>query len=621
MDDDDPAIPDSDASEDTEDSESLRPNRWQGAPSTWASLTAQERGLAASLDQIRNEDLSIHLYNAHALKRRARQFEENPEKEYPAIPDEDQTFKPPTHWTAWPLPPNEVPREGERIGSEDPDEKYTFRRRETQRPSTELEDVLLGLTLRFAKERFTNREENDEIGAQDDEEQTTVENNGRHNNDEASDSLDSEISDENDVVVKEGSAAPSEEPLIPVVSTDDDRSRGLLRPSIRHTLSKLDEVLMALHHARKACRRVSYSSASSEADSEQEGSVPISKRPRGRPRKFSSLPDRSRAQSMPSDQEMDEDGLFRAKTTHLGRPLKAYNRLDGESQQDYLVRIAKIQKKPLPPFAPPIEAKPEKSPTPSPRKSSKSPGTRATSADTSARRRKKLHPRDWSEVLSSAALVGFPPDVIARATRRCANLFGEGITMRTIIEMPFMEKIPDSVMRYVPEEIPDFDEESSISSSDESDRPEEFSEVQIKSERPTSRAIRKARMPPSKQTCFCSIENCPRRIQGFRDKDALRRHLMLGHKIAKDDLDEYILPSDEEMSGAVHVDGFLKPLKKLGGARGSYRRTGKRPREDETDSGDEEEEEEVRGPQPTPALKVESESSESDEDGSASDLS
>jgi hypothetical protein len=48
-----------------------RPNRWTGNPSTWQSLTEQERGLATSLDQIRNQDLSIHLYNAHALKKRA----------------------------------------------------------------------------------------------------------------------------------------------------------------------------------------------------------------------------------------------------------------------------------------------------------------------------------------------------------------------------------------------------------------------------------------------------------------------------------------------------------------------------------------------------------------------
>ena len=64
---------------DSEESVIQRPNRWRGAPSSWNKLTAQERGLAASLDQIRNADLSIHLYNAHALKRRAREFADDPE--------------------------------------------------------------------------------------------------------------------------------------------------------------------------------------------------------------------------------------------------------------------------------------------------------------------------------------------------------------------------------------------------------------------------------------------------------------------------------------------------------------------------------------------------------------
>jgi len=64
-----------DSNQFSSESDAARPNRWKGAASTWQSLTEQERGLAASLDQLRNQDLSIHLYNAHALKRRAKEFE------------------------------------------------------------------------------------------------------------------------------------------------------------------------------------------------------------------------------------------------------------------------------------------------------------------------------------------------------------------------------------------------------------------------------------------------------------------------------------------------------------------------------------------------------------------
>lgn len=69
-------------SEESSDSDIERSNRWAGASSTWQSLTAQERGLAASLDQIRDGDLSLHLYNAHALKNSRRELAQNPKVAY-----------------------------------------------------------------------------------------------------------------------------------------------------------------------------------------------------------------------------------------------------------------------------------------------------------------------------------------------------------------------------------------------------------------------------------------------------------------------------------------------------------------------------------------------------------
>lgn len=57
--------------------DTVRPNRYVGPSSTWQSLTEQERGLAASLDALRNQDLSIHLYNAHRLKKRGRVLDDS----------------------------------------------------------------------------------------------------------------------------------------------------------------------------------------------------------------------------------------------------------------------------------------------------------------------------------------------------------------------------------------------------------------------------------------------------------------------------------------------------------------------------------------------------------------
>lgn len=47
-----------------------RPNRWTGPGSTWRKLTADDRSVHTALEAVKNRDLSVHLYNAFALKRR-----------------------------------------------------------------------------------------------------------------------------------------------------------------------------------------------------------------------------------------------------------------------------------------------------------------------------------------------------------------------------------------------------------------------------------------------------------------------------------------------------------------------------------------------------------------------
>lgn len=48
----------------------------------------------------------------------------------------------------------------------------------------------------------------------------------------------------------------------------------------------------------------------------------------------------------------------------------------------------------------------------------------------------------------------------------------------------------------------------------------------------------------------------------------LKRHLRHVHKLSEKEVEGYFPPSDEEMDGAVHVDGFMRPIKNKRGQRG-----------------------------------------------------
>ncbi|CZT00290.1 uncharacterized protein RAG0_08379 [Rhynchosporium agropyri] len=600
-----------DTSSDSESvDETTRPNRWTGPPSSWLLLTEEERGLAASLDTLRNADLSIHLFNAHALKRHAREVDGgvNLETEFPGVPPEDRTFRPAKGWTAWPLSPEDVPRTGEEIGPRKSFEEYTYRANEDGAPSRELEDVLMGVTLKFAKERFMARQEAPPQKDYREEGKSKGKDKAKHTIEEDLDDTGSEYHNSSDEgsVDEEEQVTRSDEAksyLKPVVSADDEHSRQLLLPSVRHTLSKLDDILIALHHARKTCHRYSHSEAETTDDEfvadtnfSEQGRTSPEKRTRGRPRKFANIPSRAKARlDHEPDPEIDDGGaggVLSKKSPHAGRPKKTYYHLEGETEQDYLIRVARLQKKLIPSFAPAASPPPTKSPSRGRSRSRSLPARRATSEELRDRRKKKLALRDWSEVLGTAALVGvFDKEVVERATRRCADLFGEGMILRGMNEVPIGEKGQDEIVRYVPDLVPAIDSHILGTSSSESQDSDTDSNSESKSEG-------EAKVKPglrttshiSRQAVFCPIPACPRRIQGFRDVRAMKRHLERGHGIARDDVGEWIVPSDEDMEGAVHRDGFLRPVKKVRVSRGSYgmpaKKAKKRNEKETEDSGD-----------------------------------
>lgn len=59
-------------SEDSDDLHENRPNRWRGPSQSWRTITEEERLTYNAFVRLRNEDLSLHLYNAWKLRQRAR---------------------------------------------------------------------------------------------------------------------------------------------------------------------------------------------------------------------------------------------------------------------------------------------------------------------------------------------------------------------------------------------------------------------------------------------------------------------------------------------------------------------------------------------------------------------
>lgn len=470
---------DEDTYGDDSGSEGNRENRFAGPASTWRGYTADERALAASLDQERANYLSIHLYNAHALKFRLYDAETANEakpwhsKQHWMARGEDGRlpWHPDQHWTAWPLPAQNVPRKDERFGqdpTQNADDQGTFLKAEAWRPGADLSEELQAMMLRAAKEKLKRRSfaPAGHVGtaraqaSQPTSRPTSAASSRRNSN------ADSTVSIEVDWKLDKDPAIHS---LTPTILTDDDQARRLLASQTNHVLSKLDDLLMGLHKSRLAAMSSNTARSDSEADHR--------------------LQKRKRAST--GDTGAD-DGSVKAKK---------------DPHRDY--------------------TKHPSGPHPA--------GT-----------------RDWSEVLGMAALTGWDQSVVDRASRRCAALFGESVSMRTMPETTVAASA-DRVVEYTPSQILDID--MSDGSEDE------------------DLGVAEA------EALCCPEESCPRWHHPFEQRWRLREHLKKAHDYTSEDLDaidrrgkrpssddvepETETPDSEEAAnddGAVHLDGFLQPI-------------------------------------------------------------
>ncbi|KAK0734796.1 hypothetical protein B0T26DRAFT_631486 [Lasiosphaeria miniovina] len=637
---------------DSEELHERRPNRWTGAPSTWASWTRQDRKTHAALETATAQDLAVHLYNAAALKRgrRGQQDEDEDRRRGKWVGE---------RWTAWPLPADEVPSDELLPRTLDKHQRATFRCPSPGFPGSHLEEEVSATMLRFAKERFLRRglrsqeapavgsvETSDEGEAKDEDEgEAKDEDEGEakdEDEDEDEEAEDEEGEDEDQEEVE--SRPPSRAPAYTVVpSADDAQSYALLRPASRRILAKLDETLTILHNARASRPR------SGDEDGTETDASPIK---RGKRSTRHATPKRKTG---PAPIQQPPKG-------RVGRPRKAVIPLEGETEQDMLVRVARERKQRLPDFyhekkeaerEAALRASTEQSRSASPdsRASSRSGVASRGSASRASSvlsdqsivegRVRKCLPRDWHHVMGAAAMAGFSPAVITRATQRCATLFGQGMTMHTLLEQPAgAHGMLSATYSPGPIDIPPSDDSEEELEQSRIDQPRAVSRQSMRPSLPEAEAAARpstpgpagsllcpwagcpgavqgysrlsnlnrhvreihggkapadvevseaaadvevsdqsARTHESANMYLCPWPDCPRGVKGFSRKDNLSRHLQEKHgggPVADADVD-----SEDEVDGAVHVDGFLHQIKTRSGWRGKTFRASPRRRSED----------------------------------------
>ena len=457
-----------------------------------------------------------------------------------------------------------MPQEGLFKTENDPDEPLTFRKKETKAPSSDLQDEVTAAILRLAKERFRRRKGRAVPLQQSIEDAASDENMSLPSSPPVASSSGNEDG--------ESDAESPGDTFEPGVATDDAASGTLLRPSVRHILTQLDRTLTVLHNARVAGFIYLSDSDSSTEDDSDTGTP---RRKRGRPRRT----------PQPGEDAQSSRDATPSGPGRRGRPRKVHTPRAGETQEDMEVRVARESHRRLPFTDADRDAAFE---TWVRKGDARLAPPRSPDADAKAdagTRHSKLNRwglRDWSDVVGAAALAGFPDAVVARTAQRCASLFSEAMTLRRLGEAPASRGPAFSSKEYRPAKIA----VSDIASSD--DETQTLQQRRIASRQAS---LARSHTPPrgrqshstqsqsrsrsrSSGLLFCPVSECDRAANGFSRRSNLKRHMQLLHPgYEVDEAD-----SDDQVVGAVSIDGFLRPIQPTRGWRGEdvYERKRKR---------------------------------------------
>ncbi|KAL7787374.1 RNA polymerase I-specific transcription initiation factor domain-containing protein [Trichoderma ceciliae] len=632
------------ASVTSQDLRDNRPNRWTGKQREWQRMTAEERRLWQSMEAVEDQDLAVHLYNAFALKKRGRDSETAQDVTVSLENGQQGVWAPPRVWTAWPLNERHVPQQKLIRREDDEYDRFTFRKAEKQMPSSELHEELGATILRLAGERFYEgkskskrkvvlasiEDHEGEIGREDERKPGILAlsspSPGSGHEDEKmriDDEGGEDDGDEGLSARSQGKKRKAPKTYDPVMSSNDGLSYDLVRPSVRHILSQLDKTLQILHNSRAATADyASDSSATSDAESDTQSGL---KRGRGRPRS---------TQLTETGNSPHTDGAATPNARKRGRPRKVLVPHEGETHEEMLVRTARESHRRLPTTMQDRDAAFEEWLRHGDERVAREAALLREEeelgidqqASAQERRLRRLGLRDWSDIIGAAALAGFSPQVIARTAKRCANLFGEGMVMRRLDEVPASRAPAFHTMDYRPEkiELGGLDDDSDSDSgrdaaaalSSRNTLSRQSSLGRIPNRGLSSSPLRGRSSPRSASSAFgtprnrqsksrsrsrssagfhlCPVQTCERSATGFSRRQNLRRHMQLVHPGRGDDGEEW--DSEDEVLGAVHVDGFLKPIIpargwREGAAASLVIRKGRRERrtgeEEDDDDGDE----------------------------------
>ncbi|ORY02459.1 hypothetical protein BCR34DRAFT_591900 [Clohesyomyces aquaticus] len=542
--------------EESELEEISRPNRFSGKASTWRGYTSAERQVAASLDRLESGDLATHLYNSHALKRRARLpaeellrlkewqgrdqwMKKGKALQFTGALGEVQTqLVPSKRWTAWPVVTEKVIHQSERFRlrpSVVEGDEWVIGGLGEQEVGDEMREEVLATFLRLAKDKWESRSPESPTAnsgipsrAESHSKRVSTEQGLSYGSKLKSDEPDTEvrigandISEQNSTqrtsqerkfahILSEGRAESRCPSVKPVFLADDDKARRILQPTINSLLARVDELAITIRRTRmnQFGRGAHSDTSGSEAMTDVE---------------YGSRSSRSVSRSVPRSAAIRGASTRASSRAVSTLAAKKGNRRDYEriSDDDHTHGND-----------PDYEAGDLRPPKRAPKRARRDSNSHDSGNDSSIdwEPSSQVGLLDWSEVIGLAAMTGWNDSAVARTAQRCAALFDESMSFRPFTES-LAAKTDANVVHYTPATI---------------------SVPQIVGILPSPK-----RPFFAQGTLRCPHANCWGHTKDFEIHYRTVEHVMRihGYDPRTNDSD-----NEERKHGAVHEDGFLKPI-------------------------------------------------------------